>query len=65
MEATTKTLELTAVAHRLGVAYPIAHRMCLTRELDAEKRGGRWAVSVASVEAVERSRANSRFAVAV
>ena len=51
-------LTLTDAAKQLGISWHRAWRLALTGDLDAQREGGRWYVTVASVEKYA-ARANS------
>jgi len=55
-EGTVAMIGLAEAAHRLGIAYQDAHRLLLTGRLRGEKRGSRWYVRVADVDAMLRER---------
>lgn len=46
-------IDLVAAAARLKVPWHTAHRFVLTGLLDGKRHGGRWFVTVASVERLE------------
>jgi hypothetical protein len=51
-----QTIGLAEAGRRLRMAYQDAHRALLTGQLEGEKRGGRWYVTVRSVEGLRKSR---------
>jgi hypothetical protein len=50
-----KTIPLVEVAQTLGMSWERAWRLLLSGRLSGVKEGGRWLVTVDSVEAMKRS----------
>ena len=50
MPSKEKWLDLPAAAARLGFTWNQAYALCLSGQLTAERRGGRWYVTEGSVE---------------
>jgi len=48
--AITATIGLAEAAYQLKIPYQDAHRLLLTGKLEGLKRGGRWYVTVQSIE---------------
>ena len=52
------TISLPAAAQRLRLRWPTCYNLLLRGELRGEQKNGRWRIEEASVERLERKRAN-------
>ena len=57
------TIGLAEAAQKLGLPYQSAHRLLLTGELQGEKRGSRWVVSLPSLTQYQRNHTDPHAAV--
>lgn len=60
--ATSRVVTLTDAAARLKWSYQVALRRGLVGELELQRIGSRWFVTLSSIERLERSRAPNRCA---